>query len=70
MSGPLSVRQIGNEIEIRRGHKLRRLPLSFLNGMAAEISDCAEATVMSWHCISAVEALLVAIEMDGLSIVL
>ena len=40
---PISVSQIGNEIEIRCGDEARRLPLSFLDSMAADIGSGADA---------------------------
>jgi hypothetical protein len=66
----ISVRQIGNEIEIRRGDEARRLPLSFLDGMAADIGSWADADIRAWHCISGVERLFLAMHGNGFRLVL
>jgi hypothetical protein len=67
---PISVSQIGNEIEIRRGDEARRLPLSFLDAMAADIGSWSDADVRAWHCISGVERLFSAMEKGGFRLLL
>jgi hypothetical protein len=63
---PLLVTQVGDEIEISRGNKKQKIPLSALEGIAREIGNATDATVMAWHCISAVEEVFSLIEIHSL----